>query len=96
MEKTRRAIQEKIAIGRKHIPKLFVGFSTLPKIEQIALFGMGNSRGHPIIGGGRVVTIKEFMNEVHEGLKGRSVSKAAVSEGYPLIRALQFAANYWK
>ena len=37
--------EKKFAAGRKYIPELFSGFSPLPEIEQIALFGFGGPGG---------------------------------------------------
>jgi hypothetical protein len=36
------------------------------------------------------------MAEVHAGIAHRKVSNAAIPEEFPLLRTLQFAAQYWK
>jgi hypothetical protein len=65
--------------------------------EQIALFVFGG-RGRDnrtSLAGGRIVFIKEFMREVLETVRTRRVESAAIPEEYPLLRTLQFAAQYW-
>jgi hypothetical protein len=48
------------------------------------------------IAGGKIVMIADLMEEMRSELKARSVTSAAVPEQYQLLRALQFAAHYWK
>jgi hypothetical protein len=90
-----RRFTKKFSAGRDHIPELFSGFEPLPEIEQIALFGFGSTKEHATVGGGRVVLLGDFMRQIRDGLKGKNYAKAAVPEGYPTIRALQLAANFW-
>lgn len=86
---------KKFETGRRHIPTLFKGISVPKHIEQIALFvyGGGGERTH--VGGGRVMFIREFMAEIRNGIAHRRVASAAVPEGFPHLRTLQFAAQYW-
>jgi len=86
--------RKKFEAGRRHIPGLFPG-NPIPKhIEQVALFvyGGGDDRKH--VGGGRVVFVRDFMAEVHAGIAHRKVNSAAIPEEFPLLRTLQFAAQY--
>lgn len=39
--------------------------------------------------------IADFMKEIRDEIKTRRVDNAAIPEQYQLLRALQFAANYW-
>lgn len=87
---------KKFEAGEKHIPKLFEAFRPLPKIEPIAIFVFGSARDHPEVGGGRVLMIKDFMQTVRNRIKGKSVSTEAISEKYVILRALQFATEYWE
>jgi hypothetical protein len=88
------------AAGRKFIPSVFSGFADLPKIEQIALLVFAGGQRHPKIGGGTILLIQDLMKEIHSdpewGLSMRSISSKAVPEQFTILRALQFAANYWK
>lgn len=89
-----RRYSKKFEAGRKWIPGLFPGIPIPPHIEQIALFVYGGADASRELAGGHVVFIREFLDEVRLALAGRSVSNAAVPEGFPLLRTLQFAAEY--
>ena len=39
--------------------------------------------------------IRDFMAEVYQCLSRRKVGSAAIPEQLPLLRTLQFAAQYW-
>jgi len=86
---------KKFQAGRQYIPTLFEGLSLPGKIEQIALFVFG--AGRTTLAGGRVLSIGDFMVQVHDYLHAnwRNVRNAAIPEEYPLLRTLQFAAEYW-
>jgi hypothetical protein len=88
----------KFGAGRKHIPSLFSGFD-LPEIDQIALLVFAGKLRVPTLGGGKVLLIQDFMNEIRSdaewGLATRSVRNRSVPEQYVILRSLQFATNYW-
>jgi hypothetical protein len=86
----------KFKAGKEHIPTLFPSFADLPEIEQMAVLVYGSNINHPKIGGGRIILIKDLMNEIHKELATREVRNKAVPEQYVILRGLQFAANYWK
>ena len=88
--------RKKFEAGQKYIPQLFEAFQPLPEIERIALFVFGSSKEHAEVGGGRVLMIADFMQTVRAGIKGKSISNAAIPEKYVILRTLQFAAEYWK
>ena len=88
--------RRKFETGKKHIPELFSGLVLPENIEQVALFVFGSGERHPVVGGGKVVMISEFMERIRKELTGRSVAKAAVPEQFVILRALQFAENYWQ
>jgi hypothetical protein len=91
-----RRFAAKFKAGREYIPSLFLGFEPLPEIEQVALlvYGSGNDRSK--LGGGRLVLIKDFLEEIRQNLAKREVRNAAVPEQYTILRSMQFAANFWK
>lgn len=89
-----RRYSKKFEAGRRYIPELFEGMKLPEEIDQIALFVYGGPQ-KKTLAGGRVVLIQEFMSEVLRYLRDRPVNGAAVPEGYPLLRTLQFAAQYW-
>jgi len=88
----------KFRVGRDQISKVFEGFGPLPEPEQIALFVFGSAKDHLTIGGGKVRMIADLMAEIREYLARHHghVATAAIPEQYVILRALQFAANYWK
>jgi len=45
------------------------------------------------LGGGRLVTGKQFIREIFDGLKGTDPSSGAVPSTFPLLRTLQLAAS---
>jgi hypothetical protein len=89
---------KKFRAGRKYIPALFKGFAVpeTPVLEQMALLVYASKRTRSKLGGGSICLISEFMEEIRATLRQRRVSQAAVPEQFPLLRSLQFAANYWK
>jgi len=95
-EKREKRFAAKFKAGKEHIPALFPSFKKLPEIEQMAVLVYGSEISHSKIGGGRIVLIKDLMNEIRENLAAREVRNAAVPEQYVILRGLQFAANYWK
>jgi len=48
------------------------------------------------VGGARLVTVRELIHEIYEGLKGTSPRSKAVSSNLPLLRTLQLAADATK
>lgn len=95
-EEREKRFSRKFAAGERHIKALFTGFGELPNIEKVALFVLGSSKGHPTVGGGTVLMAHEFMDEIRKGLALKSILSNAVPEQFALVRALQFAAYYWK
>jgi hypothetical protein len=79
-EKREQRFAAKFAAGRKHIPALFVGFSELPEIEQIALLGFGGSKERIAVGGGRVLLIGDLMNQIRASIAHRAVNTNAIPE----------------
>ena len=84
----------KFEAGRKYIPGLFPGMAIPEEVDQIALFVYGG--GKESIAGGRVVFIRDFMKEIRDGIQHRKIDKAAIPQRFPLLRTLQFAAQYWE
>ena len=95
-DKREERFRKKFEAGQKYIPELFEAFKPLPEIKQVALFVYGSSNQHQYVGGGRVLMIKDFMQDIREGVSERSVSKSTIPEQYVILRALLFAAEFWK
>jgi hypothetical protein len=90
-----RRYAKKFEAGRKYVPGLFPGIPIPNEIEQLALFVYGGTDVSRDLAGGRVVFVREFLEEVRKELTGRRVSEAAVPETFPLLRTLQFACEFW-
>ena len=90
-----RRYTKKFEAGRKYIPGMFPGILIPDHIEQVALFVYGGLDAPRDLAGGRVVFVREFLEEVRGTLAGRRVSVAAVPEAFPLLRTLQFACEFW-
>lgn len=86
---------KKFEAGRRHIPQLFAGIDLPDDIEQVALLVYGSTANRKTLGGGRIMSMAEFMAEIRATLAGRAIERAAAPEGFPTLRALQFAAHYW-
>jgi hypothetical protein len=94
-EKREGRYAKKFQAGRRYIPALFEGLTLPSELEQIALLVFAGGTSRTTLGGGRVVFIKAFMREILEKVRTRRVNSAAIPEEYPLLRTLQFAAQYW-
>lgn len=93
-EKREERFTKKFAAGRRYIPELFTGLDIPKDVEQIALFGFGGRGGRSTIGGGNVELVSEFMKRVAAALPQASIARAAVPEGFPLLRTMQFTLQH--
>ena len=91
-DKRHATFAKKFACGRKYIRSVFKGL-TLPDgdPDQVALLQFA-APGVTTVGGARLVTAKQFIREVFDGLKGTSPASGAVPSTLPLLRTLQLAA----
>ncbi len=91
--------QERFALkferGRRFIGDVFRGLSLPGEPEQIAVlqFASGAVRE---IGGARLVTVRELIHEIYDGLQGTSPYARAVPSNLPLLRTLQLAVDATK
>jgi hypothetical protein len=92
-EKRHASFAKKFACGRKYIKLIFEGL-TLPDgdPDQVALLQFA-APGVTNVGGARLVTGKQFIREVFDGLRGTSPSSGAVPSTLPLLRTLQLATT---
>jgi len=84
---------KKFEAGRKYIPELFAGFKPLPEIEQIGLFGYGGQGPRDTIAGGRVVLVRDWLEEILADLKTKPIASHAVPEQYICLRTMQFVLH---
>ncbi len=86
---------KKFEAGRRYIPALFRGIELPSQLDQMAILVYAGRGEHATLGGGKVVLISDFLNEILDGVRNRKISSAAIPEEYPLLRTMQFAAQYW-
>lgn len=78
--------------GRKFIKDVFQGMPVdFDSLESVVVMGAA-SRAIEVIGGGRVVTVRELVLEIFAGLQGTTPLKGAVPSNFPLLRTLQLAS----
>ena len=88
-----RRYTKKFEAGRKYIPELFSGFHPLPEVEQFALFAFGGPGPAGGIGGGRVILLREWIQEVLKDLKNKTFTSHAVPEQFVCLRTAQFVLH---
>jgi hypothetical protein len=93
-DKREKRFNSKFAAGRKYIPKLFVGLDVPCEIEQIAVLLYASKTNNQSIGGGKLMLVPELLCEIIDGLRGRKIAKQAVPENFPLLRTIQFVAEF--
>jgi hypothetical protein len=94
-EKREERYKKKFEAGRKYIPAMFPGLLEATSVpEQIALLVLASRKQERFLAGGRVVRVSAFLAEVVQHFKGFSMMSAQVPEGFPLLRTLQFVAEY--
>lgn len=91
-EKRHERFAGKFERGRKYIKDVFRGVALPEVLEQVLVlqFASGSVRE---FGGVRLVTVREFVHEMYDGLKGTSPASKAVPSNLPLLRTIQLAAD---
>lgn len=84
----------KFAAGRKYIPALFTGLDLPTSVEQIAILVFASNANVKTVGGARILLAGELVADILRDLRGKRLDKAAVPEQYPLLRTLQYVAEY--
>ena len=92
--KREQQFQKKFRAGRKYIPKLFKGCELPQEIEQIALLCFASKKSRSVLAGGRIMLVSELLEEIFARLRSESIYKSAISEQHPILRSLQFVAEY--
>ena len=87
--------ENKFRRGIEYIIKrkvIFPGLEIPATLDQIVFHQFARQSGKPM-GGGRLVTVRELVHEIMDGLKGTSPASGAVPSNLPLLRTLQVAAD---
>lgn len=93
-EKREERFSKKFAAGRKYIPKIFEGFDLPTDIEQIALLVLPSKGNRQTLGGGKLVTLAELLEDIFIEIKSLSIYKNSIPEDKPLLRSFQYVAQY--
>jgi len=96
-EERQRRYRKKFEAGRKHIPGMFpesLSGSAVP--EQIALLVLTSKHQERLLAGGRVVHVSAFLERIITHFASFSMLTAQVPERFPILRTLQFVAEYRK
>ena len=91
-----RRYKKKFIAGRKHIPELFKGLEIPTSIEQIALLVFASKQNRETLADGKLIVASELLADIFTDLKSSSIYSKAIPEQYPILRALQFVAQYRK
>ena len=93
-ERREKRFRTKFAAGRKHIPKLFTGLDIPDQVEQLAVLCFASTKNHTMVGGGKIMLLRDLVVEVLDELKSHRVASHMVPEQFPLLRTLQFVCEY--
>src|SRR5207244_1205053 len=86
--------RKKFEAGRKYIPGLFKGLKVPDTIEQEAVFVFAATTNWTKLAGGTIVLLPDLLQEMLSELATQSIYKSMVDEQKPLLRTLQFVAQY--
>lgn len=89
-----RRYKKKFDAGRKYIPKLFAGLEVPGEVEQIAVLVFASKHSRTTLGGGQILLVEELLERIFTRLKDSRVASSAMPEGFPILRAFQFVADY--
>ncbi len=85
-DKREERFAKKFAAGRKHISKIFEGFDLPTDIEQIALLVLPSKGNRLTLGGGKLVTLAELLEEIFVvigRLRAGTPRRARARRAYP-------------
>lgn len=91
-DKRQERFTKKFERGRQYIKPLFHGLEVDSIVDQVALLQFGGG-DRSELGGGRIIWVRDFVNEMLKILTHRSPDKQAVPSTLPLLRTLQLAAQ---
>jgi len=95
-EEREKRFKKKFDAGRKHIPHLFSGLDIPTEIDQVAVLVFASKQKRDKLAGGKLILGNELMKEIFKDLGSRSIYSQTIPEQFPILRALQFVAQYRK
>jgi hypothetical protein len=93
-EQRERRFQKKFDAGKQYIPTLFAGLELPQEIDQRAVFVFASNKVHQTVGGGRVMHVREILQEIFGELKSKSLFNSTIPEHLAILRSFQFVAEY--
>jgi hypothetical protein len=85
---------KKFDAGRRYIHALFGGFELPEQIDQRAVLVFASSSNHRTVGGGRLIHIREVLEEIFTALKTKSLFSSTIPEHLSILRSFQFVTEY--
>jgi hypothetical protein len=86
--------RRKFDAGTKYIPGLFTGIDMPAEIDSVAILVFASNRNRASLGGGRLMIASELYEEIIRTLAHTSIRTGMIDEQKPLLRTLQFVAEY--
>jgi hypothetical protein len=93
-ERREERYERKFRLGREYIPQLFTGLDLPAGIDQRAVLVFASKGKKTTIGGGKIVLAAEIVEEILTALRGRQMATNMIPEQMPIMRTLQFVAEY--
>ena len=88
--------KKKFKAGKKHIPELFKDLDIPRNIDQIVVLVFASKQNRDTLAGGKLILGNELLEEIFSDLQHRSIYSRTIPEQFPILRALQFVAQYRK
>ena len=86
----------KFAAGRAYLPDALGDFGHACDLAQFALVALGSGVNHPTLGGGKMLTLGEFLVEILADLRAGEGATMTVPQQFPMLRTLQFVSENGK
>ncbi len=91
-----KSFRRKFAAGQKYIPELFPWVDSRTIIEQKAII-WASDKNRKTVGGAEIVPIWKFVQNISAEIMGLGKPQSnMISEAFPLLRTIQFVANWTK
>ena len=78
--------QKKFDAGREYIHSLFTGLGLPQEIDQRAVFVFASNKVHQTVGGGRIVQVREPLQEIFAELESKSLFRNTIPEHLAILR----------
>ena len=85
-EQREQRFQKKFDAGRQYIHSLFTGLELPQEIDQRAVFVFASDKVHQTVGGGRVVHVREVLQDIFAELESKSPFKNTIPEHLAILR----------